>query len=82
MGQQSVLHAVKTRSQPISKRSLNIPTNSSIAEEPNDEHDASRPLAQTLTALQFSDSATDRNAEKGMHFRNHFNLTHFFSYFI
>lgn len=66
MGQQSILHAVKARSQPISKRSLNVPINASIEEEPNEEHDATKPLSQTLTDLQFSDSAHDNNADKGV----------------
>lgn len=61
LGQQSVLHAVKSR--PISKRSLNVPTNSSIAEDPNEDHDVPRPLAQTLTDLQFPDSVGDKNTE-------------------
>lgn len=62
MGQQSVLHAVKARTKPNSKRSLNVPlTNSSIEEEPNEEHEATKPLSQTLTDLQFSDSTTHEN---------------------
>lgn len=64
MGQQSVLHAVKSR--PISKRSLNVPTNASIAEDPNEDHDVPRALAQTLTDLQFSNSAGNKNTENGM----------------
>lgn len=64
MGQQSVLHAVKSR--PISKRSLNVPTNSSIAEDPNEDHDVPRALAQTLTDLQFSNSVGDKNTENGI----------------
>lgn len=81
MGQQSVLHAVKARSKPISKRSLNVPTSSLIEEDPNEEHDASRPLAQTLTDLQFSDSPGDKTTEKGTPIRNKYliiyvSLTH------
>lgn len=68
MGQQSILHAVKARSHPISKRSLNVPTNASIEEEPNEEHDATKPLSQTLTDLQFSDSTHDHNADKGLNY--------------
>ncbi|XP_055313254.1 E3 ubiquitin-protein ligase parkin [Sitodiplosis mosellana] len=64
LGQQSILHAVKARSQPISKRSLNVPTNSSIEEEPNEEHDATKPLSQTLTDLQFSDVTHDNRTDK------------------
>lgn len=65
LGQQSILHAVKARIQPVSKRSLNVPANASIEEDPNEEHDATKPLSQTLTALQFSDSARDTIADKG-----------------
>lgn len=68
------MHAVKTRSQPISKRSLNVPTTASIEEDPNEEPDSTKPLAQTLTDLQFSDSARDNVVgDKGRHKNCHFN---------
>lgn len=63
MGQQSILHAVRARNQPISKRSLNAPTDISILEEQNEEY--SKTLSQTLTGLQFSDTTTEYNTDTG-----------------
>lgn len=70
MGQQSILHAVKTRSLPVSKRSLNVPSNSSIAEE-NEESDISKPLAKQLSDLEFADSSSSHahNIDKGRFYR-------------
>lgn len=67
LGQQSILHAVRARLQPISKSSLNISPNSCIAEENEEIESTSKPLAKTLSNLVFSDSATqnDRTVDAG-----------------
>lgn len=70
MGQQSILHAVKARSMPPAKRTLNIPqTNASIAEE-NEENDGSKSLATQLSNLEFTDSTViDHSKDKGIFFK-------------
>lgn len=79
MGQQSILHAVKTRSQPISKRSLNLPSSASIAEE-NEENDIPKPLAKALSDLKFTESSSNNpNTNKG---KPSFNQTAIYTYII
>lgn len=67
LGQQSVLHAVKARTRPITKRSLNVSMNPSIQEDSNEsfeEHGASKPLSQTLTELRLDN--TEKLIDNGM----------------
>lgn len=80
MGQQSILHAVRARSQPTSKRSLNVSPNSLIAEENEEIDGTSKPLAKTLSNLVFSDSASqdDGGAGKGEQSINLYQIVYIF----
>lgn len=64
------MHAVKARSKPISKRLLNVneEQNPSIIEDDYeflDEHEPSKPLAQTMTDLQLNNTERENLAENG-----------------
>lgn len=63
LGQQSILHAVRTRLQPMSKSSLNISPHSWIAEENEEIDNTTKPLAKTLSNLVFSDSTSENDCK-------------------